>query len=107
MVGRISLGMFSSCPSSTRLNLWGRLHHYSYSTVLKIENISQVKALNSEVECEIHNSRIPTVQEIKNNQELQNKLAEMYKYQNIDSDFQQLTIESLKFVIKKLKKPVI
>lgn len=106
MAGRIIFGVLpkgGSLSSINRLNSWGGFSRCSYSTALRVET-KAIKASLTEAECEAHNSKIPSYQQIKNDPELQRRLAEMYKSQTHESDFQELTIESIKWGVRSLGK---
>ena len=106
MAGKIFLEMLPKrCLfPGAGINLWGRFSRYSYSTAQRVEVTSKVKPPFTDIECEAHNSKIPTYKQIKNNPELQDRLAEMYKQQAQDPDFHQLTIESMKLGVRSLGK---
>jgi len=104
MAGRIFFGMLpkhSSLSSVSGFNSWGRFSRCSYSTAQRVET-NTVKAPLNEVECKVHNSKVPTYKQIKDDPELQRKLAEMYKSQADDPDFRELTIESMKWGVRSL-----
>lgn len=106
MAGKVLLEMLpkqSSLFSVRLINSWGCFSRRSYTTALKVET-SMAKTSLSEADCEVHNRKIPTYEEIKNSLELQRKLAEMYKFQTQDPDLQKLTIESMKWGVRSLGK---
>lgn len=106
MAGRVLLEMLprqNSLFSFRLLNSWGCFSRRSYSTALRVET-STAKTSLAQAEYEVHNRKIPTYEEIKNSPELQRQLAEMYQSQTKDSEFQKLTIESMKWGVRSLGK---
>jgi hypothetical protein len=95
MAGKIVLGLSRpSCVRST--NLFCRRSYHTAE-----------KKISSELECEIHNSQVPTYEQVKNSPELQEKLVEMYKSYAQDPDFHRITIESMKIGMRSLGKEVL
>lgn len=102
MVSRV-LGLASKQPVSSILNRCGPFSHRSYnSTAQKVANLLFKKPALSESECQMHNSKIPTYEQIKKSPELQQNLAKMYEDYATDPDFHEVTIESMKWGLKTL-----
>ena len=80
-------------PSVPTINFWGRFSHCFFSTAQKVENTSKTKIPIKK--SETSSITVPTYEEIKNSTELQQKLAEMYKQQAEDQDFQKITRYSM------------
>jgi len=103
MAGRIILGMLPkrSFLSVSGINFWGRFSRCSFSTAQKIENASKAKIPLTEAKN--HNSKMPTYEQVKDSSELQVRLAEMYKQQADDPDFQEITRYSMKMGLQHLR----
>ena len=104
MVMKVFLGSLHkhNVSSARTLNTWGSFSHRSYCIAQKIENLSSTNL--TELECEIHNSKIPTYEEVNNSPELQAELEKMYEEYATDPDFHKLTIESMKIGLRSFGK---
>lgn len=88
-------------PSVPIINFWGRFSRCSFSTAQKVENTSKMKIPTKK--SETPSITVPTYEEIKNSTELQQKLAEMYKKQAEDPDFQEITRYSMERGLEHLR----
>jgi hypothetical protein len=89
VAGRIGLGL--SRPSYV-LSTY-RLSYRSYHNAEKIDQ-----------EYRVHNSQVPTYEQVKYSPELQEELAKMYESDAQDPDFHRITMESMKIGIRSLGK---
>jgi hypothetical protein len=92
MAGRIVLGL--SRPSCVR----------SMNLLCRRSYLTAKKKISSDLEYEIHNSQVPTYEQVKNSPELQEKLVEMYESYAQDPDFHRITVESMKIGMRSLGK---
>lgn len=79
------------------MNTWGSFSHRSYCTAQNIVKYLPETPAMTELECKIHNSKVPTYEQIKNSPELQNELEKMYEEYATDPDFQQITLECMEW----------
>lgn len=98
------LGLASKQAVSSVSNRCGPFSYRSYSTAQKVANLMLKKPAMTESECAIHNSKIPSYDQIKKSPELQEKLAKMYEDYATDPDFQEVTIDSVQWGLKTLGK---
>ena len=107
MAGKVVLGALSRhkyFPSVQYSNLWGNFTYRSYHTAEKVTEVSQKKVNQNDLNYDIHNSQVPTYEQVKNSPELQEELEKMYEAYAQDPDFNRLTIESMKVGIRSLGK---
>ena len=93
MTGRIFLGLLTRRNYSPlfETNFRGCFSHRSYGTAQKIETISDSSTSFTGSNSSTKKTASYTYEQIKNSPELQKKLAEMYKQQAGDPEFEEVT----------------
>ncbi|HEX2579533.1 MAG TPA: hypothetical protein VHK67_03925 [Rhabdochlamydiaceae bacterium] len=86
------------------LNRFGPFSYRSFSTARKVANLLLKKPAMTESECQIHNSKIPSYDQVKKSPDLQEKLAKMYEDYATDLEFQEMTMDSMKCGLKTFGK---
>jgi hypothetical protein len=81
-----------------------RIGRQYYRTAQKVDRISHKKTSLPNQECLSHNNRIPTYEKVKSDPALQRRLEQMYKKFARDPDFNEVTIDSMRWGVKSLAK---
>ncbi|HEX4839859.1 MAG TPA: hypothetical protein VFU89_05410 [Rhabdochlamydiaceae bacterium] len=105
MAGKVVLGLTTRPISKIWCSkLYGDFSHRSFSTAQKTTSLLLKKPAMTESECQIHNSKIPSYDQIKKSPQLQQKLAKMHEGYATDPDFQEMTMDSMKWALRSLGK---
>ena len=103
MAARVALGIIAKqgFPSEA-MNCVTRIGRQYYRTAQKVDKASHKKTSMTEQECLSHNRKIPTYEQVKNDPALQKRLAKMYEMYSRDPEFNEVTIDSMRWGIRTL-----